>query len=591
MKKLFIALPLLACSLAFLMPADAFAKFYFNDSRELQAEFDQLVKDVFRDSEALLSGQNAPCIADLVREFHKRSRSSAEYGIVQELNRRLMEIGTMLESLKDAGLPGGKELDPGWLSSLSDMALTHYTATGGDREEFITRMTGEPRGFPNVSDWRKLYQKILELDAYLRRMEIEGYDEINSDMPQFLPTRCRFLSKVVVGSNGLAYPSITFGGLMGYEIACDCEKRSSDRVKDAKLRIAFHFKARFKSREVNVLVNDEYRTFNVLTLDVAAPAGFRWQENPVINCCPPYNGDDEITLQDEIKAQKDYLKKLSGGDRYDDEDDEGKDDYYDNRPSGGSGDEGGTGETEPEEEAGETDNEDAAYQDETAAIMEDVYDNVVGNFDTYAPVGYTPVSTSISAEYDYSSSDIYGVGALPSQFIATSFGFGYDGQNDEIGICVGVDYLHQLSPCEKAALYLGGGAMLDFTKGIGDFNDFTKPVFMFGPKAELLVPIGESAVSVKTGLSGGFGVGVDKFGDLKYNLQLGYLDVTAGLYVNLPKVDFCLDAPLFQYQHIKQKDDFASLTDNNIGFMLNKRMPLKASLAIPLGQDKPEKFK
>ena len=213
--------------------------------------------------------------------------------------------------------------------------------------------------------------------------------------------------------------------------------------------------------------------------------------------------------------------------------------------------------------------EDASYIDPSEDISND--ENAI--LDMYIEELFDEMDDELEEDIDFFE-----------HFLGINVGLGFDGENDELSFSGGLSHFHLLPKPKKIKLYVGAEASVDVNTLVGNNGDFTSVDFMVGPKIEAFYPLGKSPVAVKTGIGGGFGVGVDKFSSSKDNNTMGYIDLTAGLYVQMKKLGFCLEAPFFQFQHVKTRRDFGNTTNNLIGFNLNRKMPLKASIAIPLGK-------
>ena len=223
-----------------------------------------------------------------------------------------------------------------------------------------------------------------------------------------------------------------------------------------------------------------------------------------------------------------------------------------------------------------TDDEDASYTDPTET--EEI--SVPGTAGDFLIDSYVDDLLAGNVFIDVNETD---KDEAPHQHISAGVGLGYSKSDEEVGFCAGVGYHRQVTDCERSSLYVGGDAMLDLThQNLNSFNS-TTTAFMLGPKAELHVPIKPDVVSFTTGIAGGFGYGVRSSNGQKDNFTLGYLDVLVGLYIYCKCLAFGFEAPIFQYQRTKFRNNYGGYIESDVGLILNKSNPVKASVLIPFG--------
>ena len=438
------------------------------------------------------------------------------------IRQNLTTLGEQLDKIRDDAAERGEPhpIDQGLFRTREERVIQVFSNTK-TANDFAKALTGE-QNLGDIKDMEELKKMHKHLDATQRAFtKLLWATTKGKTDPN---ADCEHVATIHIGTPRLSFPFLNWAGVIDYKITCKCGDNSDNtQVNTIHHRVTFTMRSSYTTYKTLFKKGREWINVNRSDVDFQQPGNFRVVSTKV-TCCAS-DADD---------GSGSYLQPPTTG----------------------------------------NDSENAFYED------------FLDNYFAGLTVTDEDLANVIEEQANYGTPGANGSGIdLPLNFVNAGLGLGYDGKEDELGVCVQFGYFRQLTECEKASLYLGGYGHVDYNTQVGSnvSSDFSQTQFLIGPKAEMYFPLGDGPVALKTGLGGGFGIGNQKWSDFKEKQNIGFFEVTTGVSIFCGCIIWCFEMPVFQFEHIKVRDDFSDFSENNIGFNLNKKMPFKLSVAVPFG--------
>ena len=168
--------------------------------------------------------------------------------------------------------------------------------------------------------------------------------------------------------------------------------------------------------------------------------------------------------------------------------------------------------------------------------------------------------------------------SLPHQTIGVSGGIGFEQDLEEVAICLGAEYLYNITDLGDSPLFIGANAQFSTTS----FMDFSNTWIQVGPTVQLFTPINPSQdLHWTNGLEGGYIFGTNDNNGFKDDISGFAVTLVTGLNIQLTNnLAVSLIVPVVAHQNItlESQNGGGSVDISDTSILLNKQNPLKVGL-------------
>ncbi|MEM1001664.1 MAG: hypothetical protein AAGH46_03335 [Bacteroidota bacterium] len=170
----------------------------------------------------------------------------------------------------------------------------------------------------------------------------------------------------------------------------------------------------------------------------------------------------------------------------------------------------------------------------------------------------------------------------PKQTLGVNGGIGFQQDFEEISICLGAEYLYNVTSLGNHPLYVGGQAKFI----TNSFMDFSSTQVHVGPTVQLFSPITRCAdVHVTNGISGSYIFGSQENNGFKDDISGFDIVLNTGLNIRLnEKVSISIIIPVFSYQNIslEAQEGGSSFDISETTLLLNKNNPAQLGVRFKI---------
>lgn len=168
--------------------------------------------------------------------------------------------------------------------------------------------------------------------------------------------------------------------------------------------------------------------------------------------------------------------------------------------------------------------------------------------------------------------------SLPQQTVGVSGGIGLAQDFEEVAICLGAEYLYNVTDLGDSSLFVGANAQFSNT----NFMDFSSTWIQVGPTAQLFCPINPSQdLHWTNGIDAGYIFGTNDNNGFKDDISGFAISLNTGLNIQVKdNLAISLIVPVVTHQNITREaqDGSGSLEVSDTSILLNKANPLKVGL-------------
>ncbi|MDT0555615.1 hypothetical protein [Patiriisocius hiemis] len=172
--------------------------------------------------------------------------------------------------------------------------------------------------------------------------------------------------------------------------------------------------------------------------------------------------------------------------------------------------------------------------------------------------------------------------SLPEQTLGVSGGIGFEQDLEEVSICLGAEYLFNITELGNSPLYIGGVAKL----ATASFMDFNSTTISVGPTAQLFTPISTNGDTQMTnGLTAVYLFGTNDNNGFKDDISGYQIGLNTGLNVQISSnASISLIIPIVSFQNLtfESQEGGGSLDVSNTSILLNKNNPVTLGVRIGL---------
>ncbi|MEM6516203.1 MAG: hypothetical protein AAF688_08470 [Bacteroidota bacterium] len=168
--------------------------------------------------------------------------------------------------------------------------------------------------------------------------------------------------------------------------------------------------------------------------------------------------------------------------------------------------------------------------------------------------------------------------SLPNQTIGFRGGIGLEQDFEEIALCLGAEYLYNITDVGNSPLFIGANAQFSNTS----FMDFSSTWVSVGPTAQLFSPINQAGdLHITNGINGGYVFGTNDNNGFKDDVSGFEISLNTGLNIQIKdNLAISLIIPVVSHQSLtlEAQEGAGSQDISNISILLNKENPIKLGL-------------
>jgi len=141
--------------------------------------------------------------------------------------------------------------------------------------------------------------------------------------------------------------------------------------------------------------------------------------------------------------------------------------------------------------------------------------------------------------------------SLPDQSFGGNIGLGFSENLKEVGVCVGAEYLNNVTSLGNNALYVGG--QVNYLNK--SYMEFRSNTVSLGPTAQVFTPINpNNTLHLTNGVSGSYLFGNTKLGDFENDLNGFSFSLNSGVNLQLnSNLSIGIIVPVLSYQNLTFK--------------------------------------